>query len=153
MNTRYTQDDIVNYGYRIDSKPDPMIVELVEQFLDQHAPAFETLGISRPTVAFVRGLGKGHLARYVKETASDPLLVFDAKAIIKTARKYDVALTDGVESTLLHEYGHIYVDSVGAYLDPDDEERIVEEYAKYAWSRADYVTAAEVLAAEVEKLK
>lgn len=136
-------------GYILDLEPDPDVARMIAACLDEHGDIFELLGVPRPAVVCILGLHRGHLARFVNGTSSDPLIVFDSHAVKKTAMKYGVLLLDGVESTLLHEYGHVYVESVGA--EPDDEERIVEAFAKRCWL-GDHEGAVEQLVAEVEGL-
>jgi hypothetical protein len=125
-----TSDYDPEWDYQIDKKPSAEVVAAVRATLQRYAAVFSELDLDTPQVYYVRGLGP-HLARYVSGTRDSPVIVLDAKGVIRTAKKYRVGLEDGVESTILHEVGHAYLDSVEAEV--EDEEELVERFAKTAW--------------------
>jgi len=72
-----------------------------------------------------------HLARYVNGTSEAPVLVVDDKGIVRAAKKARLSIPAVVETTLVHEMGHAYVDSVGLSGELDDEETLVEGGAHF----------------------
>jgi 2-oxoglutarate dehydrogenase E2 component (dihydrolipoamide succinyltransferase) len=60
-------------------------------------------------------------------------------------KRHGVKLRDAVESTLLHEAGHAYVDSSGMSGEWDDEEDLVEEPARVFFRNGDIENAARSL--------
>lgn len=124
------------WSYTIDHRPLPAVKQYVEEAKRTHGPIWKALGFTKkPRFVYVRDLSAEHLARYVGGTESEPVFVLDARAIALYAQDYRVDLKTAVWVTLLHEYGHAYVESVGLHdeLEPDDEEWIVEQFAQTAW--------------------
>ena len=134
------------WDYEVDRRPLKAVRDLVDLYLfddsvatsrGAHGEVLRELGIERPTVHYVTGLAEGkHLAKFVSGTSSAPVIVVDTRAMRAAEREYGVSLDTVVESTLLHEYGHAFVESVGAEL--DDEEGVVERFAHYVWETRDY---------------
>ena len=102
------------------------------------------LDMQPPTIHYVADTGD-HVARYINGTSSSPVVVVNDKALAKWAKKYRVALRDAAESTLIHEMGHAYVDSMGLSGELADEERIVEEPAGIFFRSMDIEAAANQL--------
>lgn len=125
-----TSDYDPEWDYQIDKRPSAEVVAAVRAALQHYAAVFAELELDTPQVYYVKGLGP-HLARYVSGTRNSPVIVLDAKGVIRTAKKYGVDLKDGVESTILHEVGHAYLDSVE--VEVEDEEDLVEHFAETAW--------------------
>lgn len=70
------------------------------------------------------------LGKYVNGTSSAPVIGLDPEQCGTASYRYDVDLDVVVESTLLHELGHAFVDAMGfAGLQPRKEERVVEAFA------------------------
>lgn len=141
-----------SWDYQEDEAPLPAVVELVDRALQLHEQegVFRELQLLPAHVFYVTGLeGEGHVARYASGTSSDPFIVLDSRHLDDVAREYGVRLWDAVESTLLHEYGHAYMEATGRRedLDPDDEERIVEKFAKTYWKTRSLKKAIKVLSA------
>lgn len=137
-----------SWDYEMDEKPLEEVTRLVDRFLKDHQQIFSVLRLPTPKVFFVTGLGeKGHLAKYINGTSSEPFIVLDAEELDAQADEYGVRLEDAVESTLLHEYGHAYLDATGRHEDmkPEKEERIAEKFAKTYWETRDLKKAMKVL--------
>lgn len=129
-------------GYSPDDSPQPEVVKLVPEILESHKGILQALRLGPISVGYVENFGddpdEDHLARFVSSTASSPAFLLNSHQIKRTADRYGVALIDGVESTLLHEYGHAWMEKKYGEdrfedSDRDDEEEIVEEFAKYYW--------------------
>jgi hypothetical protein len=137
-----------SWDYEIDERPDEVVIAFAERFLSEHAPLFRTLGLSAPTLHYVVDLdAEDHLAKYVSGTSSAPVIVVDAEAVLNAAGKFEVPLEVAVETTLLHEYGHAYLESTGQNedMEPHDEERLVERFAKTYWKTRSMKRAIKVL--------
>jgi hypothetical protein len=138
------------WDYEIDEEPLDDVVKLVDQVLKLHEQEGVFLGLElRPAhVFYVTGLEEErHLAKYISGTSEDPFIVLDLRYLEATAFEYGVRLLDEVESTLLHEYGHAYMEATGRHdeMSAAREERIVEKFAKTYWKTRDLKKAIKVL--------
>lgn len=137
-----------SWDYELDEEPLDQVKRLVDRFLVAHEPVFHALDIPVPHVFYVTGLIKGeHLAKFISGTASDPFIVLDSRYLDRQADEWGVHLEDAVESTLLHEYGHAYLESTGENeeMSGNQEERLVEKFAKTFWKTRDVKKAMDVL--------
>lgn len=146
------QSDKHNYDpswdYEMDDQPLDEVKRLVDRFVDAHAPIFRALKMPTPHVFYVTGLDESeHLAKFVGGTSSDPFIVVDSRYLDEQAGKFNVHLEDAVESTLLHEYGHAYLEATGEHEEMDEpkEERLVEKFAKTYWKTRDLKKSMKVL--------
>jgi hypothetical protein len=138
------------WDYEVRKRPLAAVKAQVAASLPLVAEFAALLGLAPPVIHYVANL-EDHLARYINGTAPDPVLVLDDRGIAATAKEYGVRLRDGVESTLLHEMGHAYVDSVGMAWAWDDEEEIVEKPARIFFRTGDIEAAAQFLIDVVEE--
>lgn len=137
-----------SWDYEVDDEPLEEVRQLVDAFIEAHAPVFRALKMPTPHVFYVKDLEKGeHLAKYIDGTSSDPFIVVDSKYLEAQADKFDVRLEDAVESTLLHEYGHAYFDATGEHeeMGEGQEERLVEKFAQTYWKTRDLKKAVKTL--------
>ena len=132
------------WDYEVRKRPLPAVKAQVEAAKSLVAAFSELLGLAPPTYHYVADTGD-HLARYVNGTATAPVVVVNDKALAASSRAHGVPLRVAVESTLLHEVGHAYVDSVGMAWEWDDEEEIVEAPARWFFRRGDIEGAANLL--------
>jgi hypothetical protein len=132
------------WDYEVRKRPLPAVKAQVEAAKSLVAAFSELLGLAPPTYHYVADTGD-HLARYVNGTATAPVVVVNDKALAASSRAHGVPLRVAVESTLLHEVGHVYIDSVGMAWEWDDEEEIVEAPARWFFRRGDIEGAANLL--------
>lgn len=138
-----------SWDYDLDENPLDEVKRLVDRFLREHKEVFKALKMQTPHVFYVTGLDEGkHLAKYVSGTAADPFIVLDTRYLDDQADTFNVHLEDAVESTLLHEYGHAYLEATGEHEEMGErqEERLVEKFAKTYWKTRDLKKAVKVLA-------
>lgn len=133
-----------NWDYEVRKRPIAAVKAQVARARSLVAMFSELLGLVPPTYHYVADTGD-HLARYVNGTSVAPVIVLNDKALAASARAHGVPLRVAVESTLLHEMGHAYVDSVGMAWEWDDEEEIVEAPARWFFRRGDIEGAANLL--------
>lgn len=137
-----------SWDYDLDEEPLEDVKRLVNRFIMEHEPVFKALKMPAPHVFYVTGLDEGeHLAKFVSGTSSDPFIVVDSRYLDEQADKFNVHLEDAVESTLLHEYGHAYLEATGEHegIGESKEERLVEKFAKTYWKTRDLKKAVKVL--------
>lgn len=137
-----------SWDYEVDDQPLDEVKRLVDRFVEAHAPIFLALKMPAPHVFYVTGLDEGeHLAKFASGTSSDPFILVDSRYLDGQADKFNVHLEDAVESTLLHEYGHAYLEATGEHEEMDElqEERLVEKFAKTYWKSRDLKRALRVL--------
>lgn len=139
------------WDYDLDPKPDAAVVNMVKQYLEAHQRdgVFSRLEFEKlPRVHYIKldslDNDKSHVARYINGTRNEPVIVIDAKALLAAAAQYDLELQNAVEPTLLHEYGHANLEIIDRHdeMDPEEEERRVEEFAHTYWSTRDLDDAA-----------
>lgn len=138
-----------SWDYELDEQPLKEVRLAVEHFLRKHADVYSALNLQAPHIFYVTGLEAGeHLAKFVSGTSADPFIVLDARYLLDQADEYGVRLDDAVESTLLHEYAHAYMETTGQHedLSPAKEERLAEKFAKTYWKTRDLKKAVKVLA-------
>ena len=133
-----------SWDYEVRTRPLAAVKQEVRAANSLVAAFAELLGLPAPMFHYVADTGD-HLARYVNGTADAPVIVLNDKAIAATARTHRVPLRTAVESTLLHEMGHAYVDSAGMAWEWDDEEEIVEAPALWFFQTGDIEGAARLL--------
>jgi len=134
--------------YEVSTRPRPSLVSMVSGLVASHSALLKRLGLNAPEIYFVRSLSLGHhLAKYIDGTTSNPVFVVDAGAIQRAAKKYDVALDTAFESTLLHEYGHAWLDAKFMSDRPADEgeEDAVEAFAHAYWDTRDIKVSMKIL--------
>lgn len=137
-----------SWDYDLDEEPLDEVKSLVDRFVRQHGEIFRALKMPSPHVFYVLSLVEGeHLAKFVSGTAADPFIVLDSRYLDEQADESNVHLEDAVESTLLHEYGHAYLEATGEHeeMDEDQEERLVEKFAKTYWKTRDLKKSVKVL--------
>jgi len=137
-----------SWDYELDDEPLDEVKRLVDRFVGEHEPIFRALKMPTPHVFYVTALDEGeHLAKFVSGTSSDPFIVLDSRYLDEQADRFNVALGDAVESTLLHEYGHAYLEATGEHEEMDErkEERLVEKFAKTYWKSRNLRKAVKVL--------
>jgi hypothetical protein len=125
--------------YNVVVKVKPEVAEELKAAVLRTQPTYRALGFKGlPLVYVVRGL-RDHLAKYVDGTSSMPVIVIDYASIARASDKYDVSLDLALDTTLMHEYGHAYVETRGVAERHDgalaihDEERLVEAFAQSIW--------------------
>lgn len=117
--------------YVIDRRPNLEVKALVSVLMKQHEPIIKKLGLNLPTFFYVKG--SGALAVYIAgssaESVGGPVILIDSKGIAKATKECDCSLGFAIESTMIHEYGHAYLESNG--LDtPYHNEDVVESFAR-----------------------
>jgi hypothetical protein len=121
---------------------------MVSGLVASHSVLLAHLDLNAPEIYFVKNLSlRHHLAKYIDGTMTDPVFVIDAGSIQRAAKKYDVALDTAFESTLLHEYGHAWLDAKFMSDRPADEgeEDAVESFARKYWLTRDIETSMKIL--------
>lgn len=145
MKTRRRNPDYdPNWDYEVRPRPLADVAKAVAGARSIANIYASLLDMQPPTIHYVADTGD-HVARYINGTSSSPVVVVNDKALAKWAKKYRVALSDAAESTLIHEMGHAYVDSMGLSGELADEERIVEEPASIFFRSMDIEAAANQL--------
>jgi len=128
------------WDYELDENPNKAVQRLVDKYLKRHGFIFDALHFDEPPrVHFVTDLGGSHVARYINGTRNMPVIVIDIPALLDAAKEYGVEMEDAVEPTLLHEYGHAYMDATGYHeeMSEDEEEDRVEAFAHTYWMTGD----------------
>lgn len=134
------------WDYNIDPRPIREIKRLVDSILTDTKPLQDALGFETVNVAYITGDNSGSLARYIDGTKDNPHFVMSTRIILYYARKYGNDLWTAVETTLVHEFGHAYLDMCGAVQSEED----VEDFAHTYNMSHDVETAKKVLDDYVE---
>jgi len=118
------------WDYRVIARPHPRVMHHVGIVVPKLVETAREIGMGRPTVHYVRGLGRGAVAKYAHGTAPHPVLLIDPHHYRK--------LDDGhmhwaVHTSLFHEFGHAIEDWMGHGDKPDEEG--VEDYARDTFDR------------------
>jgi len=131
MPLRRNHDYDPEWDFELRKKPAASVAEAVAAFRDPLTDLSSLLGLGSVSIHYADLSESGHLARYVNGTSEAPVLVMDDKGIVRAAKKARLSIPAVVETTLVHEMGHAYVDSVGLSGELDDEEDIVESAARF----------------------
>jgi hypothetical protein len=123
------------WDYTLDTKPDVGVAAEVLAAGPALAEAARGLGLAAPTIHFVKGLGGGHLARYISGTGSEPVFVLDAQSLVRGMKRHNLDVETAVGPTLRHELAHAYMESLG--LEDMDSEETVERFAEICWRVGD----------------
>lgn len=122
-------------GYARSSFHAPYI-SVIQGVLD--SAVWDDLGIDRPTV-WALVLPRGALGTYISGTSGVPHIGLAPRAITRCTRQY--TLRFAVETTVLHEAGHAYLESMGLPAEDQhgtDVESVVEEATVHAHDWGDY---------------
>ena len=108
------------WDYDPNEDPDLLSMEAYELAFPVAQELSQKLGMGSLALYFIAGDSvENHLARYINGTYSSPVIVLADKVVNQ----------DEATLTLFHELGHAYIDSIGADLNSDMEEKIVEDFA------------------------
>jgi hypothetical protein len=120
----------VNWEYSVDKQPNQKVKQLVDLILKETKKLQDVLKFKKVTISYVSNKDeKNNLARYISGTMDYPHFVLYSKSIAYWANKYKMNLGVAVELTLIHEFGHAYLEMCG--INPiDHDENVVEEFAK-----------------------
>jgi hypothetical protein len=142
-------------GYTVARRPNPDVARIARSFLNEHARAgiFDAMGLPEPSLHFVVDRWGGHLARAFAPSSDfdydPPGILISPRAITAASRRYDVDLATTIESTLLHEYGHLWFrkgfGEPDEVVPSDEEEEIVEAFAHQAWRTGDWMAALDTM--------
>jgi hypothetical protein len=80
--------------------------------------------------AFVKGLGRGTLGRYVDGTSNHPYIALSWSAINRMAEKHDIDHEIVIETTIVHELGHALQEALGLETSGPKAEDQAERLAK-----------------------
>ncbi len=116
-----------SWDYEVVKKPLPEVQKLVSSILTDLEPLKQALGFRKVYVHYIKAPDTD-LARYINGTMDNPHFVLNARGIYNAAKKYGVNLGTAVETTLVHEFGHAYLEMNGIET-MDHDEDVVEEFA------------------------
>ncbi len=117
-----------SWDYEVNTKVKPKIKSLVNAIISNWGELLKTLDLAKPSVHFVNNLGEGTIAMYVNGTYTAPVLLLDIDATVEAVKGYDISLETAIETSLLHELGHAWQDSVDYEYDEDEAEHFAQEY-------------------------
>lgn len=130
-----------SWDYDIDPRPIREIKRLVDSILVYTKPLQDALGFKSVNVAYIVGDVSGSLARYISGTTDNPHFVLSTRRLLYFARKYENNLGVAVETTLVHEFGHAYLEMCGA----NQSEEVVEDFAYYYSLDRDIASSKQIL--------
>jgi hypothetical protein len=131
-----THDYDPSWDYEIETMPVAAVVTAVEAAKSELEKTAAALGLGMPTIHFVRGLDKRHLARYISGTSSEPVFVLDTHKLARGAVRNHLSLEAVVVPTLKHELAHAYLETWGLESE-DGTEELVERFAEICWQQGD----------------
>jgi hypothetical protein len=115
--------------YDIHHNPPSALVKIVDQILqDKNTQTLiKALNINTPKISYIRDNKREALARYIAGTSSNPHIVLDLDTIESAVKNDSSNLGYAIESTIIHELIHAYLESKG--LDPSEHDEDVVESA------------------------
>lgn len=125
------------WDYTIDKRPDPAVVAAVARAQAELGLAASSLGLGEARIYYVKGLDRGHLARYVNGTDAEPVFVLDSRQLVRAAAKYELDMDTALVPTLKHELAHAYLESAG--VESEEAEEVVERFASICWDQGDEI--------------
>ena len=117
------------WDYSVDARPLKAVKKLVDYILRDTVQLQKALGFSKVSVAYIVNDGRGGLARYIAGTMDNPYIVISTRTLASAAKRYGVNLGTAVETTIVHEFGHAYLEMCGIDTAEHDE-NIVEDFAR-----------------------
>ncbi len=117
------------WDYSVDQRPLKSVKRLVDFILKDTVHLQKALGFKNVSVAYIINDGKGGLARYIAGTMDTPYIVISTRVLAAAAKRYGVNLGTAVETTVVHEFGHAYLEMCGIDTNDHDEE-VVEQFAR-----------------------
>ena len=131
MRRRPNHDYKPEWDFTLRSKPLVSVKQEVLRITGTIQDIADLLGLGPVSFHYADLSEQDHLARYVNGTNDAPVVILDDRGIERAAKAGRVPLSVAVETTLVHEMGHAYVDSVGLSGEMDDEENVVEGAARF----------------------
>tara|TARA_Y100000114_G_scaffold83271_1_gene76899 strand:+ start:171 stop:674 length:504 start_codon:yes stop_codon:yes gene_type:complete len=109
------------WDYEPNENPSLLSQEAYELAFDAAQELSSKLGLGQIALYYVQGESfDNHVARYINGTYKSPVIVLSDK----------VEEQEEAKTTLFHELGHAYVESIGLETDEETEEDLVEEFAR-----------------------
>jgi hypothetical protein len=125
--------------YVLDTRATKEHVRALHSAMDDARAILPLLGVFPDFArAYVTGLGRGILGRYVDGTVSLPHIALSCRQIYATSEQYDVDVHTGLVSTIHHELGHALQESLGIDRFGADAEEQAELLAQ-VWFRDECV--------------
>jgi len=106
----------------------PQVQKLVNSILRDLKPLQTALGFHKVYVHYIKA-DENELARYISGTMDNPHFVLNARGIYNAAKEDGVNLGTTIETTLVHEFGHAYLEMCGIDTRDHDED-VVEDFAR-----------------------
>jgi hypothetical protein len=130
--------------YDEDFRPPPKVKEAVDGILKQTKQLQDALGLKSVRIGYIVRDDGDALARYINGSMDNPYFVISGRTLLKAAKKYGLNLWTAVETTLVHEFGHAYLEMCGIDTSDHDED-VVEEFAREYDDFHDIIDAKKVL--------
>lgn len=116
-----------SWDYDVHHNPPASLVKIVNQILQDKNTLnlLKVLNINVPKVHYIRDNKQEALARYIAGTSNNPHIVIDLDTIEKSVKEDPSNIGYVLESTIIHELIHAYLESKG--LDPSEHNEDVVE--------------------------
>ena len=115
--------------YDQDFSPPKGVEDAVNGILKQTKKLQDALEFKNVRIGYITRDRQDALARYINGSMDNPYFVISARTLLKAAKKYGMNLWTAVETTLVHEFGHAYLEMCGVDVSEHDED-VVEEFAR-----------------------
>ncbi len=123
----------------------PEFSEQAVRNLLQERPLWDHLGLRRPTVwSLVNANDQPAIGMYIDGSAPTPHIVLFAERLREKCEYSWASEYDEASLTLLHEAGHGYLSTCGIDTRDQDED-LVERFARHAWTDRNWVAARSIL--------
>ena len=127
-----TRNNVNDYDpgweYNVVKRPLPVVKNLVSSILKDLNDLKKALGFQNIQIHYIKE-SHDNLARYINGTMDNPHFVINARGIYNAAKKHGINLGTAIETTLVHEFGHAYLEMCGVSTQDHDED-VVEEFAR-----------------------
>ena len=115
--------------YDEDFRPPQKVIDAINGILKQTKKLQDALGFKTVRIGYIVRDRNDALARYIAGSMDNPYFVISGRTLLKAAKKYQMNLWTAVETTLVHEFGHAYLEMCGIDTSVHDED-VVEEFAR-----------------------
>lgn len=122
-----TEDDDYDpsMDYNVLTKPSPQVVKLTNQIKIDLQPLLSTLRLNNIRIGYIKENGNT-LAKYISGTTNNPYIVINVKVLLDSAKQYGINIGKALESTIVHELGHAYLESIGLDTSEHNEDAVEE---------------------------
>lgn len=119
--------------YEIHNNPPSSLIKIVNSIINDKntQKLLQVLKLNSPRIHYIKDNKREALARYIAGTSNNPHIVIDLDTIEEAIKENPSELGYAIESTIIHELIHAYLESKGLDTSEHDEDVVEDATREY----------------------